>query len=217
MWRAVLYKELRETAWIAGLALLAYLNLVAGHMGLRLFPWSGGQSGEIPFVEAAFLSSFVFISVPLVIALGLRQSTAESIRGTWLFLLHRPAEPWKLVGLKLTTGTVLYLVCAALPIAIFAWWAAKPGTHASPFDWSMTWSTWSVWFSLSAMYLGAFLAGIRPAHWFGSRLLPLAAAGLLVMLIEGPPWWWLLRPAIVLLVDAWLIACILYVARTRDY
>ena len=216
MWKAMLVKELRETLWIAGLALLVYLSFVTGPMGLRINPWSGGP-GAVPFVGGGFLTNFVLVSVLLVIALGLRQSTAESIRGTWLFLLHRPAEPWKLIGLKLATGTVLYLTCAAVPILLFAWWAVTPGTHASPFEWCMTLSAWQTWFSLTALYLGAFLAGMRPAHWFGSRLLPLAAVGFLVFLIQWLPWWWICGPAAVILLDVWLIACILYVARTRDF
>lgn len=217
MWTAMLIKELRETLWIAALALLAYLAFVTGAMGLPLLPWPVALRGEVPFAGGAFLYSFCLVSVPLVIALGFRQATAESVRGTWLFLLHRPAERWQLIAVKLATGVAVYLICAATPILLFAWWAATPGTHASPFEWSMTVTSWQAWAACTAVYFAAFLAGIRPARWWGSRLFPLLAAGLLVVLTQVPPLWEWARPSAVLLLDAWLIACILDVARTRDY
>jgi hypothetical protein len=70
---------------------------------------------------------------------------------------------------------------------------------------------------MTPVYLGAFLVGARPARWFGSRLLPLAGAGLLVGLIQFLPWWWLLGVLAILLLDAWLVASILYVTKTRDF
>ena len=39
------------------------------------------------------------------------------------------------------------------------------------------------------LYFGAFLSGIRPARWFGTRLLPLVAAGALAMLLPELRWW----------------------------
>jgi len=216
MFKAVVVKELRDTLGIVCIALAVYLYFITGQTGPRTIPSSGGMNGGIPFV-GGFLSWQMLLSVPLAITLGLRQSVAESTRNTWLFLLHRPAERGKLIGLKLATGVVLYLVCAAAPILVFAWWAATPGTHASPFEWSMTGPSWQAWLSLTAVYFSAFLTGIRPARWFGSRLFPLVAAGVLVSLVQLLPWWWLLGLGAVLLLDAWVIVSILYVARTRDF
>jgi hypothetical protein len=217
MLRAMLSKELRETLWIAGLALVVYMYYVTEQMGLRMLPWSYNLGQGIPFVGSGFLASFTTICVLFAVVLGFRQTLGESARGTWLFLLHRPAQRCSLLGLKMAVGLGLYFLCAAVPILVFAWWAATPGTHASPFEWSMTLPAWRVWLSLAAVYLGAFLSGIRPARWFGSRLLPLVAAGLLVGSIQMAPWWWLLGLACVAVLDAWLIASIFYTARARDF
>ena len=104
--------------------------------------------------------------------LGLRQTVGESIHGTWMFLLHRPVGWTRLIGVKLLVGVALYLVCGAAAILVYAWWAATPGTHASPFEWSMTVPTWKVWIVMPIVYLGgAFLSGMRPARWVGTRLL----------------------------------------------
>ena len=81
-------------------------------------------------------------------------------------------------------GAGLYLAFSAVPILVYAWWAATPGTHAGPFEWSMTLPAWQLWLSITAIYLAAFLVGMRPARWIGSRLLPLVAVGLFVLLLQ---------------------------------
>ena len=216
MWKALAYKELRETLGLTALAILVYLLLVGSLTGLHTFLLNL-RSDEIPFAGTGFVGYFVFLSVVLVIGLGLRQTIGESVRGTWLFLMHRPVERWKLVALKLAIGLAACLVSMALPILVYAWWAATPGTHASPFEWSMTLDSWRGWLSMTPLYFAAFLVGMRPARWFGSRLLPLAGAGFLVGMIQVIPWWWLLGVPAILLLDAWLIVSIFDVARTRDY
>ena len=97
-----------------------------------------------------------------------------------------------------------------------AWYPCSP-------EWSMTWSSWQAWFSMTPIYLGAFLVGMRPARWFGSRLLPLVGVGLLAYVIAQlmsellAITWWILGVTAIVVLDAWLIACVFYVARTRDY
>jgi hypothetical protein len=68
-------------------------------------------------------------------------------------------------------------------------------------------------------YLAAFLSGLRPARWYGTRLLPLVGsffalllANLLVQLFGS--WVPVCAVAILYLVFLWLI---IHVARTRDY
>jgi len=220
MLKAMVSKELRETLWIAGLALLLFAYVVVGETGLSVLPFAGyrpRESAAVPFVHDGFVSSFAWVAVGLAVALGFVQTAVESARGTWLFLLHRPVPRWHLVGVKLLVGGGLYLVCAGLPILIYAWWAATPGTHNGPFRWSMTLPAWQAWLGIGGVYLGTFLAGIRPARWFGSRLFPLLAAGLLVLVIYFCPWWWLLGLAATLLLAAWLLVEILFVAETREY
>jgi hypothetical protein len=79
----------------------------------------------------------------------------------------------------------------------------------------MTLPAWTAWLAISAVYLGAFLTGIRPANWLGTRLAPLVAALGLAILCSAAPvaiaW-----PLLIVL-DALLIGLILYVARERDF
>lgn len=217
MWKALITKELRETAWIAAVALLLYLHAVASLAGFALLPWTMGREASIPFVGDGFNSSFTWIAALLAVALGFRQSAVESPRGTWLFLLHRPTSWRSIVGAKLLAGIALYLAVSAVPILIYAWWAATPGTHASPFFWSMTVDAWQIWLGLAVLYLGAFLSGLRPGRWFGTRLAPLAAVAILVLGIEQLPWWWALGLPLLALLGLIVCGLIFHVARTRDY
>ena len=132
---------------------------------------------EVPFVTGSFSTGFYLISLVFATALGFRQSAWESSRGDiYLFLLHRPLRREAIFRMKLAIGTGVFLVCASVPIVVYGSWAATSGTHAGPFEWSMTASYWQVVLLLPLVYLCAFLSGLRPARWFGTRLLPLAAS-----------------------------------------
>ena len=67
------------------------------------------------------------------------------------------------------------------------------------------------------VYLGAFASGIRPARWFGSRLLPLVSVAAPAILSYTVPLWWLIGFPLLLLVAAVLLSDILWVAETRDF
>jgi hypothetical protein len=222
MLNSLAQKELRETGLIALGALVVYAYVVGTAIGFTLMPYVYAlylhpDEQAIPFLGGGFGQTFALASVGLAIALGLRQSVGESMRDTFGFLLHRPARREWLIGVKLLTGFGVYLVCAALPILLYAWWAATPGTHASPFHWSMTLPDWETYVLLTSVYFGAFLSGIRPGKWIGTRLFPLAAAGALAWCIGRLPSWWVLGLGAVVVLDVVLTVNILFVARNRDY
>ena len=223
MWKVTAHKELRETLWLAALALAAYAYVVGSCTGIPFVPEVLSLSryalpaAIMPFINDEFFSNFVLISAALAIGVGMRQSAGESRHGTWLFLRHLPVEQWKLTAVKLAVGVAVCLGTMALPILIYGWWAATPGTHPSPFEWSMTEDSWQAWFSMTPGYLGAFLIGVRPGRWFGSGLLPFIGAGLVTYAIQLVPCWWILGVLAILALDAWLVASILYVAHNRDY
>lgn len=224
MFRAMALKELREIRGIVLLALAAYGYLLSNLLNPRQSEWH--RFLNIPFTTDNLTGNLMFISAAMAIALGLRQTLGESIHGTYPFLFHRPASRRWLIGTKLAVGLAAYLVCAAGAIAACGLVAARPGTHASPFEWSMTVPAWEVCFRTTLLYFGAFLAGIRPGRWYRSRLLPLAAAAIAYILLGriafggptlvsfGESLW----PCLVTLVGgAWMTAAIVFVVRTRDY
>jgi ABC-type transport system involved in multi-copper enzyme maturation permease subunit len=212
-------KELRETLWIAAAATVAnlYVLLILAGVGFSKEQALSSIERLYPFNEAV-ATSFIMIGMCLAAGIGLRQTVGESARGTFQFLLNRPAQRWQLVVTKLLAGLGLYLSMTLLPLLLYVWWAATPGTHPSPFEWWMTTISWKGWFAGIIVYFGAFLAGIRPGRWHGTRLLPLVAAGLVALVLTAAPLWWWLPPApLMLLADVLLVAAILFVSETRDY
>lgn len=187
MWKALLSKELRECSLYAGLAFLAQLHFLGEGMGLPLLAiFSNGRQQEIPFLGESRGAAFIVIAILIGTVLGLQQTVWESWRQTTLFLLHRPMARDRIFLAKLVAGAALLMGVTAGPLLVYSLWAATPGTHASPFYWGMTEPWWrSVAVGL-VCYLGAFLSGLRPAHWLGSRTWPwLAAVTLSVALKYG--------------------------------
>jgi hypothetical protein len=219
------YKELRETLGIAVLGLAVMLLVATASIGWspRLFSgFAVGRGGGIPFVGDGFVSQFALAAFGLAAVLGFRQAVVDFTGDAQLFLLHRPVSRERIYLTKLAVGLTLYLLCAAVPIVIYAFWAATPGTHPSPFEWSMTVDAWLAWLAISPVYLGAFLSGIRPAAWFGTRLAPLAAAllplvvntMLSVLLVAFSS---VLSLMFLIAFNVVLVVLILFVVQTRDF
>ena len=122
----------------------------------------------------------------------------------------------RIFGMKLAVGGLLLLSVTGATLFFYALWAAAPGNHASPFYWSMTVPAWRMWFSMLLVYLGAFLTGIRPGRWFGSRLAPLVTSGLIVFMAIMVPWWWA-GVFLVLVAAGLFVVSILHCAQDRDY
>jgi hypothetical protein len=217
MHKALVLKELRESAGLIAVAVLAAAYILADLTGVRLLPIQSGRAIPYPFVNDTSLVFYLcLLAGGLAVLLGFKQSAWELWQGSYHFLLHRPASRRTIFGVKLAVGLTVLLAITGALIQLYAMWAATPGNHATPFFWSMTVLAWQLWISFPLLYLGAFLSGIRPGRWFGSRLVPLAASGLLVMLTAAVPWWWL-SLAIVLVSSAALVASIFLYVETRDY
>jgi len=230
MKKALAVKELRETAWIAALALAASLLMLVTMQGVdlssllsyRSYGWYGFavQRTPIPFVNDDFQSKLILVGLVLATVLGFRQSIAEFTRGTYLLLLHRPLRRDMIFATKLAVGAMLVVVVSTLTVALYAWWAATPGTHPSPFFWSMTVPAWWAAVCLPVVYLGAFLSGVRPGRWLGTRLMPLVTslvAYIILLALVQELRWFVVAIAMLPVAIAVFVFTIQYVARTRDF
>jgi hypothetical protein len=225
MLKTLVWKESRELLPLVAFALLLQSYFVAAPANLQyLLMLSPVRLVEppqvIPFVSDAVSSALFAVAGMFAVAVGLWQTMWESSRGTFQFLLHRPARRGAIFGAKLATGITVCLLVVCLPLVFYALWAATPGKHASPFHWSMTSWAWELCLLLPLVYLGAFLSGLRPARLCGSRFFPLAASLLAVVLMEalalgrGLP---LVAMIAGLALETVFVLVILYVAATRDY
>ena len=225
--KALALKELRELRGIAAIGLGVYLILVARLIGLKAFDWVPGLPNEQefpPFTGNEFTGMFSLFAAVFAMALGFRQSAWEASQGTFLFLLHRPISRRRVFLTKLGIGSLVYLVCSSMPILLYGWWAATPGNQASPFRWAWTLQSWGLMGIILLAYLGAFLSGIRPARWYGTRLLPLFSVLLLITLVLAsyqvtihPQFVVALATTSGLTMAVVIVSLIFYVAQNRDY
>jgi len=224
---AIARKELKEMLPLIVLAALVQLWLLFGTLGL-LPEWLGNfNTGYIipfldPFFDGDVVMAMALVGGALAIALGLGQTLWELFRGTFPFLLHRPLSRTKIFATKLLVGAGVWLALTVLPMAIYALWAATPGTHASPFAWWMTASAWQLCLNVLLVYLAAFLCGLRPARWYVSRLLPGVFVGSLLLILQiaqfvFAPLGAAVTLTILLVVCAGYVMAILCVAESRDY
>jgi hypothetical protein len=216
MIKALVVKELRESAGLIALAVLGAVYALSGLTGTPILPWQYGGISGYPFFNDSLPFYFCLVAGGLAIALGFKQTAWEMSFGTYYFLLHRPVNRRRIFGQKLLVGVTLVMSLSALFLLAFASWAITPGHFAAPFLWSMTVPGWQMWTALPPAYFGAFLSGVRPGRWYGTRLLPLIAAIFIAAIAANMPWFWLTM-LISLVASALLILDIFYYVRERDF
>lgn len=219
MIKALAIKELRESAGLVALAALGMVWALAGLMGVHPLRYLSGYVAPdqaIAFVTDRFATWASIFVGGLAVALGLKQSAWERGRDTYYFLLWRPVSRRVVFGTKIIVGVFLVVALLAVAIGIYGWWASIPGKKPAPFEWSMTVGAWKQVLLLPLIYLGAFLSGLRPGRWFGTRLIPLAGVFVWVFFASSVPYTWLFIPMLVLGYFGVLVA-ISYFAETSDF
>lgn len=181
---AMIWKEIRENLhW-------AVLWLLSVSLGAALTVPVVTQQGQESLCSPAFQIVFVLGSALGGLMLGMLQTVPEMRRSQWAFLVHRPATRTSLFLGKVIGGLILYLPAMGLPLLGAALWAATPGHIAAPFDWRMTEPGIADILAGVAFYLAGLVTGLRPARWYGSRGLPIAAAVPCMLLTFGVPEFW---------------------------
>lgn len=229
MLKGIARKEFRELLPFIAVALLAqfYLIVVATSAGygflawvFRFLPVYVRTDNTLPFVDDSTCSLIFLVAGLLAVVAGFWQTAWESNRGTLQFLLHRPVRREAILMAKLAVGGLVCLLVAVLPLTYYALWAATPGNRAAPFFWSMTIRFWLLCVQMPLLYLGAFLSGLRPARWFGSRLFPLFCGILLLVILQGFSDVLvsaLFQLAGTLLLEICFVLAILHLGKTRDF
>jgi hypothetical protein len=219
MIKALAIKELRESWGLAMLAALGMLWVVLSGMGrnpLQMLIGHQFDTHHIAFITDDFYGwSWTVLGI-LAVLLGFKQSAWEVHHNTFYFLFHRPISRLQVVAVKLAIGVMLMSFLLAVAILVYGAWAATPGSLSAPFEWSMTRDSWQLLTVLPLVYLAAFLSGIRPGRWFGTRLAPLAAVIMILTILVNVPFWWLFWPVLIVSYVLVLIS-IDYFTQTRDY
>ncbi len=227
----VIWKELRATAWVVALGVVAF-GWFLSEFGMTELTHRSPVMNMFPLVHPEWLAWYGLVSASFAGGLGLVMSLNDGFRGTWAFALYRPISRRAYITAKLLAGTALTLLMVGLPALICLIGGSIPGMSPMPFDWSYSQPVveglgWAI-----VIFLGGFLSGIRPASWWWSRLWPLAATVILGM------WWWMLASmtdgtrsgfpdqltptsvqywGLCVLVAAMLVTSILHVVDERDF
>jgi ABC-type transport system involved in multi-copper enzyme maturation permease subunit len=220
MYKALIFKEWRELWWTGAIALVVLSCVVFDEVGfvldLEKIAIVRRDTGRIPFRSDDMQLAVTSVSFCLAIVLGLGQTLGESVRGTWRYLRQRPISFSRLLMTKIIAGLGLLVFSTGVPLALYLIWAASDGLHSSPFEWQMAVPTFVGWTSSAAVFLTAFLIGLREARWYGSRLWP--AAPVVVLYLYFGQFQTNAIPAggAILLLTAALLGAIVFSANERD-
>ena len=213
MFRAIVRKELRQLSIV--LAASAAATIIAACIYAAAF------QGGIPFLNPHPVQYYAMAVGLVAVGIGLTQAYEFEQRSS-LFLLHLPIQRRDLVLSKIKIGIGCLLIICTVPI-LFVAILCSFQLVAAPFFWSMTGDVWLLIATATVIYLGAFLSGIRPAKWYGTRLLPIAGAAALaisihlVQLVHIAPHWWIFGLALLVGIDWLLMETIAFIADSRDY
>lgn len=220
MYKALVFKEWRELWWTGAVALVVLCCVVWDEVGLfadlENFVITRRDTGRIPFRSDDMQMAVTSVSCCLAVVLGLWQTLGESVRGTWRYLRQRPIRFSALLMTKLAAGLGLLFFSTGVPFVVYLTWAASDGLHSSPFEWEMAAPTFVGWASSTAVFLTAFLIGIREARWYGSRIWPAAPVVVLYLYFGQFETSSIPAAGTILLLTIVLLGAILFAASERD-
>jgi ABC-type transport system involved in multi-copper enzyme maturation permease subunit len=226
MWWMLFKKEVSEVVPIGITASVALLFGILGYMPLgilKMVPYSsyfGNHFWEIdsvPFLDEKIHPAVAVVFGVLSAVLAFYQILFENQRKTFPVLFRLPIPRTGVILTKLLAGVAAYLLALGLPILVYAAWAATPGTHPSPFYWSMVWIPMGLIPAGLLLYFAWVLILLLPGRWYGSRILPLATAGMVAFLSVEILRWSMLGLLMIALTAAAYIACICWAAEMREY
>lgn len=176
--RTIAWREIREYRIWALLYMVVMLVSFAAVLFTEretLHSYGGYRNG-FSLVSETFLLTGRIGALLWAATLGFVQILADFRGDRTALLLHRPATRSSIFFGKASGGAVLYFFPLGVPFVLACAWAATPGNLAAPFWPRLMLPAIADMLSGLAFYFAAMIAALRPARWYGSRVLPLIAA-----------------------------------------
>ncbi len=169
MIRTLLWKELRQLWWVAGL----------GAIGVGL--WStkvlvGTEAPNRAFDGGALQATLPMMAFALGLAIGLVQQLRDARRDRWALLVHQPIDRDTLFRWRFAVGAGLTGLAWLLPMLAVGIWLAWPGSVPRPFRLISAHPAVLGLLTAWMAYGGALFAALHQGPWWGVRLLPLMLA-----------------------------------------
>lgn len=163
---ALLRKEIRDTVrWLPlGIVLL---GLLLAYSCQTIY--APNLSGQL--YMATWFSSLLFGSF-----LSLVTFVPDEREAARAFLIHRAIAPNQIFRTRILVGLAVYFLGMFIPLIVVAVYLAAIGPERLPVS---PWQVVPAFLAVipgSIFYLSGIVIACRPANWFGTRLLPLAAA-----------------------------------------
>jgi len=230
MIRSLVIKEFWDLRGVIALGVGIHALLLANLLGMENYEWLPmREPTELPFPSGFALHLSIY-TILLAGLMGLVQALSDGRGQRWLFVLPMPVRPGSLVLGKLAFGLGSWALVGIGTFLLAILIVNIPGVFPAPFEWWMTKAGWIHLAVAPFAYLGAFLSGIRPGSWFGTRLLPLfGSLALMALFLEGfdflqlntaaslRSYLWIGFSAFLLLVYGMMVFAILNEFRERDY
>ncbi len=186
--KAMIWKELRENAPWAVLICASWCifnffgyNMMFSANGVIRDPLQSWDGKVILNAMVAALGGGL---------LGAVQILPELRRDQWAFLLHRPASASSLFAGKAVAGVLMLFTIISIPeTMVFYLLRFRQGLEIVSF-WYLAISIGIAFVIALIVYFSAVIAALRPTRVFGSRLLSLATAILIVVVLFVIPTYW---------------------------
>lgn len=175
MFKAIVWKELRENLKWAVLILLAMATILA--IAMHSLAELVGSGGSVHSTAMNGLEATTAIGGILAgLLLGVAQTITENRRDNWGFLIHRPVSRSTLFRGKIAAGVLLYAAATLTPVIGALIWMATPGHLSMPFDWRIALPGIANLLGGLAFYFAGLLTGIRQARWYATRAAGIVAS-----------------------------------------
>jgi hypothetical protein len=217
MLKSLVWKEFRELLPLIAAAIAAQCLLVGAGLQLHV--------DHRPSDIAAIWPLLYMVALLLAIASGLWQSWRESFGNQYQFLLHRPMSRPATFAAKMAFGIASVILVVALPLLCLSLWMDSWGRFHHRDEVGFAAAAAQLCAAIPLLHLGAFLSGVRPGRWYGSRFLPLFAAILLYIVVQVvanslmtvSQSWWFSSLVVAPIIAVGFVGAILHVAKARDF
>lgn len=192
---AIYKKELREALpWVlAAIAIFGFIVTMALLSGQISWQYSDNwhKTAESPIRISRFIivsptnecgPLFFFIILGLGLVLGVRQFWMPKFSKTWALTLHRSIRRERILFAKLASSITAFILGTGIPWTLYFWHLTKPGVLPIPPPLRVLIEGWVFVLMGVMIYSGTAVSGLSKGRWFGTKMLSLISA-FLVMFI----------------------------------
>lgn len=173
MFRAIVWKELREGAKVGIPAFLVFVAASWLPTAINAFEVGGNTITISPDPSLGIFQLAAALAASMI---GITQLIRERRGDRWAFLTHRPVDRSLVFWGKTVAGLAWYTIAVGLPTLALFFWRMQPSHQSTPWVPRLMLADLVDFIGGSAFYFAAQLVMLLHSRWFGSRVIPLVGA-----------------------------------------